>query len=566
MPPASDQHIAEIERRRAEAVRSLGILDTPDDVAFDELARLAADLAGTPMAAINFVDADRQWLKASIGFPRREFPRSFGFCPTVVDGGVALVVEDAAVEPRRPGAEAALGFGVRFYAGAPIRDAHGRTLGVVCVADGAPRRVDAERVERGLRAVAAQVLRLLELRRHVSLLQEATDARARAVEKLASYRSVLDGAVDACCLLDVDGRFVEQNAAHRRLLGYDDADLVDAFFAPVDPQVARAIRMDLATEGAFRGETECLAKDGRKVPVDLAVFVVRDASGAPVRLAAMLRDLSRRREAESRLRESEERFRSAFERAPVGMTITALDGRLLRVNEAFRRFLGRSEEELCGRSFESITHPDFLPQNLDHVRRLLDGVVEAFSMEKLYLRGDGVPVWGEVTVAMIRDADGAPLHLLAQVVDVDARKRAEARLSEARDRLEERVAERTAALEKAVAELRVEVAERKRVEEALRASEAQLVQSQKMEALGRLAGGVAHEFNNLLTVIVGHAELLTASGGTTDAEPILEAARRASAVTTRLLAFSRHQPAKPEVIDVDRVIRRQLEFLQPVLG
>lgn len=130
---------------------------------------------------------------------------------------------------------------------------------------------------------------------------------------------------------------------------------------------------------------------------------------------------------------------------------------------------------------------------------------------------------------------------------------------------------RTTALERAVAELRAEVRERQTVEEALRRSQEQLVQSQKLQAVGQLAGGVAHEFNNILTVIFGNLSVLETEFDAndprrSDVRRIAESADRAALLIRQLLAFSRHQRLAPEVADLNLLIARQERPLTRLVG
>jgi signal transduction histidine kinase len=137
--------------------------------------------------------------------------------------------------------------------------------------------------------------------------------------------------------------------------------------------------------------------------------------------------------------------------------------------------------------------------------------------------------------------------------------------------LEHRVQARTAELERANAQLTEEMAERQRAEQALRASEDQLRQSQKMEAVGTLAGGVAHDFNNLLTAIMGYAQLLSLRHRSDpqarhDSEEILRAAERAAMLTRQLLAFSRREVVQPKRLDLNAIIRDMGKLLRRLLG
>jgi diguanylate cyclase (GGDEF)-like protein/PAS domain S-box-containing protein len=127
----------------------------------------------------------------------------------------------------------------------------------------------------------------------------------------------------------------------------------------------------------------------------------------------------------SALREAEERFRRAFEDAGIGMAITGLDGRFMRVNASLAAMLGRSPEELAGMRVMDITHPDHVVDDTAAIQRLRDGEIDVHRTEKRYLRPDGSEAWVSLTASVVRDDDGMPLHFLSQMADIGERRAAE---------------------------------------------------------------------------------------------------------------------------------------------
>ena len=143
--------------------------------------------------------------------------------------------------------------------------------------------------------------------------------------------------------------------------------------------------------------------------------------------------LARRRH-ELSLRESEELNRATFDQAAVGIAHVGTDGRCLRVNDKLCAIVGYPREELLRLTFQDITHPDDLETDLEHVRQVLAGEITTYTMEKRYFRKDRSLVWVNLTVSLVRTAAGEPRHFISVVEDITERKRAEEalRASEAR--------------------------------------------------------------------------------------------------------------------------------------
>ena len=171
------------EQERLDALRIYEILDTPAESGFDDLARLAAILCGTPMALVTFIDADRQWFKATVGLSVEETPRDVSFCAHAILGSDVFVVPDAASDARFLDNPFVTGDAhVRFYAGAPLIASGGHALGAICVIDRVPRQLTPLQ-ETALAALSRQVVAQLELRRSTTSVVSGAD-RKRAEDLL----------------------------------------------------------------------------------------------------------------------------------------------------------------------------------------------------------------------------------------------------------------------------------------------------------------------------------------------------------------------------------------------
>ena len=155
----------------------------------------------------------------------------------------------------------------------------------------------------------------------------------------------------------------------------------------------------------------------------LGMIIARKLASANQRLEA---EIAERQRKEHALRESEERFKGAFQYSAIGMALVSLEGQWLQVNAQLCAIVGYSEAELLATTFQSITHPDDLAMDMTYARRLLNGELDTFTMEKRYVHKDGRIIWVVIAVSLVKNEAGAPLYFVAQIEDITARKQAEA--------------------------------------------------------------------------------------------------------------------------------------------
>jgi PAS domain S-box-containing protein len=256
-----------------------------------------------------------------------------------------------------------------------------------------------------------------------------------------------------------------------------------------------------------------------------------------------------RRDATRELLESEARFRNMANHAPVMMWVSDPSGSLTYLNRLWCEFTGQSLDEALGNGAWDALHPDDRKQ-YETSFALASENGEAFSAECRVRRSDGVYRWALSAAAPRFGDDGTFLGFIGSIIDITHRKEAEHILQEANVVLERRVA--------------AAIAERVH-------TEAQLRQAQKMEAIGKLTGGVAHDFNNVLQVIAGNLQLLSRDvAGNLRAEQRLQTAiaatSRGSRLASQLLAFGRRQPLSPKSVNLGRLIRGIDDMLRRSLG
>jgi len=264
------------------------------------------------------------------------------------------------------------------------------------------------------------------------------------------------------------------------------------------------------------------------------------------------------------LNESELRLKTALLAGRLGSW--ELDLRTLRfeTSEVCKVVFGRkSADEL---TYENLI-AEILPDDRQRIKNAIAQTIETgadFEIECRHQRPTGSLRWAEMRGRLVRDRDGRPVRMVGVSSDVTARKESEERLKATNDLLEQRVEERTRDLREAHDRLISETEQRIKAEERLR-------QSQKLEALGQLTGGVAHDFNNLLMAVLGNLELAEKR---VHQDPktarlirgAMDGARRGASLTQRLLAFARQQELEVRPIDLPRLVEGMLDLLRRSVG
>ncbi len=227
-----------------------------------------------------------------------------------------------------------------------------------------------------------------------------------------------------------DNPIVYVNPAFERISGYTVEETIGRNCRFLqgeerDQPVLEELRAALGEERECRVVLRNYRRDGTPFWNELYVSPVHDDEGRLTNFVGIQNDITERRRIEEVLRESEERFRATFEQAAVGAAQVGIDGRWLRVNRRLCEIVGYSEDELRARTFQEITHPDDLEEDLELTRKMLAGELQTYTLEKRYIRKDGSGVWVNLTVSLVRDASGEPGYFIAVVEDISERKRAE---------------------------------------------------------------------------------------------------------------------------------------------
>src|SRR5215212_4799380 len=342
------------------------------------------------------------------------------------------------------------------------------------------------------------------------------------------FRSLVQNSSDLVIIVAPNGPILYASDSAERIVGYSPAALVGTslieYLAPDDADPMRALlqKGDSTPSGVAPLEFCLRRSDGTPVWLEaVGTNLLTDPTIRGIVLNA--RDVSERKRADTALRESEERYRDLFDNASDLACMVDPAGVLLYANHAWQQGTGYGAEEIGNLQLSDILHPDSRQHYTDVIERVLAGE-RLDHVELVFVPKAGAPITVEGNLSCTFK-DGHPAVVRGIYRDIT---------------------------------------ERKRVDEHLRRAE-------RMQAAGKLAGGVAHEVNNMMTGVIGFSEFLLRSleegdARRADVEEIIKAGTRAADVTRQLLAFTRQQFLQPQILDVNTVVSNMEKLLRRSLG
>ncbi|MBT6089939.1 MAG: PAS domain S-box protein [Rhodospirillaceae bacterium] len=370
-----------------------------------------------------------------------------------------------------------------------------------------------------------------------SIFVNQAKTKERELEKNQKFlRTVLDNVQDGIVVCDADGKLVLYNTETLHLFGIPDSSIPfeqwNEYYNLCDPkdlipighEQSPLIRI-LNGEKILGEELAVVSKSGTTKIVVVRGQPMFDSENNKLGAVLSMNDITDRKRMDRALRRSEAQFRGAFQTSPQGMALISPTGNWLTANKALCDVLGYDEKELLGQGIEKLTHPDDLGSEIEDGGKMLAGEETTIQFEKRYLHKSGSTIWALVSITLVRDENNEPIQFVLQMLDLTKRKEVEQ----------------------------------------------QLLQSQKLEAVGQLTGGLAHDFNNLLAVNLISLQLLERSHQDDEKSlkrirAALNATERGAELTRRLLAFSRKQNLEERVIDVNGLINNTEDLLSRTLG
>lgn len=278
--------------------------------------------------------------------------------------------------------------------------------------------------------LAVSEMRLANQRLFIAICRHI-GARKQAEKTLRKQAQMLDLANDTIAVLDLKGTISYWNLGAKRLYGWRKSQAmgknIHALLQTEWTQPWQAIQEVLIEQGNWQGELIRTKQDGTKITIASRWTLQRDEEDQPQAILEISNDISGRKLSEIAASESASRFRATFEQAAVGMAQASLESKLLLVNQKLCDFLGYCREELIGKNFQEITHPEDRNLELKYLHQLLAGEIEYYAVENRYVCKEGNLVWANLTVSLVREQNGSQ-YFMGVVEDIRERKQAEENL------------------------------------------------------------------------------------------------------------------------------------------
>ncbi len=427
-----DNHL--IDSAEAERLRRLAqyeISRTPPEAAFDDIARLAADLFGAPVAYLCITEADCHWFKAKVGIDLAEVPRAISFCDHTMQGKDVMAVADASLDPRFADNPLVTGpYHVRFYAGFTLRDGDGFALGTLAVVDVVPRQITAQQKD-FLKRLAGIALDRMELRKVKAALRQTVAvteaARLEAVADRAELRQVIECLPQAILLLDEQNRFILWNKNYEKMF----PDMAE-HFAPGES--LETIHRVFLRKGLHRlkmsleEQEEWLENRMERLNQAGTIYEESRADGRLIRCDQHPTPDGNKVYVRTDItddRNAAESFRLLFESNPVPMWVVERSSlKFIDVNAAAVEHYGYTREQ-----FLNMTSLDIRPEN--ERQRALDDARNNFSTDSggadwTHLKADGSEILVSSYARPIK-YNGADAAIIS-VIDVTERRKHDAHI------------------------------------------------------------------------------------------------------------------------------------------
>ncbi|MFH2067392.1 MAG: PAS domain S-box protein [Pseudomonadota bacterium] len=340
--------------------------------------------------------------------------------------------------------------------------------------------------------------------------------------------------------LDETGAFIDVNQAFLDVLGYTREELIGKNFGDfLHPDWTAHFKENFPrfkAIGEILGvEFEMVKKNGDALLISLDGKIQRDDSGNFKRTHCIFHDITEQRRMEEALRKSEENYRFLVEHSNDIIWVFDLSTMAYSFcSQSIETILGYTAEQACGKSLDTVFTRETKKKIQDAFGKIATGRsdTDRVLIEAEHRHKDGRLIWMEINAVLQKDSAGQPVSFSGVSRDITARKQ----------------------IEKEKQELH-----------------AQLLQSQKMESIGRLAGGVAHDFNNMLMVIIGNAEMTLeeidlSTPAYAQLQEIYTSAQRSAELTRHLLAFAQKQTISPKILDLNKTISGMAGTLQRLIG
>ncbi len=505
------------EAPRLEALYQYQILDTEPEQAFDDLAFLATQICDTPIALINLIDAKRQWFKAKVGLDVEEMPIDKGFCPICIQQNDILIIPDTLVDARF-----ATNVGVtwepyvRFYAGVPLFTPEGKAIGTLCVIDRVPHQISLKQVE-ALQTLSRLVVKQLEFRRNLVELASIKKEYKQAQEALCQSKSTLESFFDSVPMMMGIVELVDNDILHI------SDNPTTAKFLGLTPNMQNRLAREMETAHKHLSEwihyyrqaerTQSPVKfeyfyDTPQGRVSLSVIVcaIAMSSSSRPQFTYVIEDITSRKQVEHQIREQA----ALLDIATDAIVVRDLSNKILLWNKSAENLYGWKAEEAIGKNASELLDTELLPQQLEIYQTVWKHGFWEGELHKTSKSGKEIIVESRWT--LLQDEHSQAKSIL--VVDTN-------------------------------------ITQKKQLEK-------QFLRAQRMDSIGTLASGIAHDLNNVLSPILMSVQLLKTKHRDRNIQQMLSIiennAKRGADLVKQVLSFARGIEGDRTVIQVKHLI------------